>query len=149
MLPALVAGVAFARAAVSAEPARSANEQTCSVAAAAWFKKNWPDGKDSTPHSRSSASYHSHWNAQRAKCFMLVRVETQDYNWRGSEHSVTEQVVDSEMVGAYATFAQTNGRNPECHIERHVCKTQAQWETLVRALYMQDRGAIDAVPAQR
>jgi hypothetical protein len=123
----------------SRHPSRAADEwQSCSTAAADWFKKNWPDGKDSTPHSRSTASYQSHWNAPRAKCFMLVRVETQDYNWRGSEHSVPEQVVDSEMKGAYATFAQTNGRNPGCHIEGHVCKTHAQWETLVRALYLED-----------
>ena len=130
-------------------PVHATDESSCSVVAADWFKKNWPDGKDSTAHSRSTASYQSHWNAKRTKCFMLVRVETQDYNWRGSEHSVTEQVVDSEMKGAYATFAQTNGRSPGCHIEGHVCKTQAQWETLVRALYLEDKDAIDAVPAQR
>jgi hypothetical protein len=124
-------------------------ENNCNSAAGDWFKKAWPHGKASTPSSQSTATYTSHYNAKRGKCFMLVTVDATSDSWQGTLHSVTEQLIDLHANRAYATFEETRGAHPICLIEGRVCKAKVQWEMLVRALYLEDKAAIAEALRQR
>ena len=129
---------------VAAEPGDDlkTREKICTDTAADWFKKNWPDGKASTHNSESTATYVNHFHTKREKCFMLVVVNEVSYSWQGTLRTITKQLIDPDAKGAYATFRETNGAHALCIIEGHVCKTTAQWDMLVRGLYLEDEAAI-------
>ena len=139
----LWAALMLVRSAAGAEPGDglTAKEKTCNDNAAAWFKKNWPDGKASTPNSRSTATYASHYHTTREKCFILGVVNGVSYSWQGTLHTVTKQLIDLDANRAYATFMETNSRQSVCIIEGRQCEAQGQWDMLVRALYFEDETA--------
>lgn len=118
-----------------------AKKKTCDDNAAAWFTKNFPDGKASTYNSQSTATYASHYHTIREKCFMLVAVNQVSYYAQGTMHTVTKQLIDLDAKGAYATFMETNSRQDVCIIEGRNCKSQGQWDLLIRALYFEDESA--------
>jgi len=134
-------GIVEATSRAEANDDLTAREKACADTASGWFKENWPDGKASTHNSESTASYTSHYHAKRDTCFMLVTVDELEYWVYGKMHTTKKQIIDVHAKQAFATYMETNSRQTFCIVEGRHCKTQAQWDVLVRALYFEDEAA--------
>jgi hypothetical protein len=122
-----------------------AKEKVCTDTAAAWFKKNWPNPKLSTASTQATASYTSHYHTKRNECFILLVVDDvsnlREALRERTLHELTKQLFDPDANRTYATLRETNGIQTMCVIEGRLCKTEAQWDMLVRALYLEDEAA--------
>lgn len=124
-------------------------EQQCSANTAEWFKELWPkpEGADSTRDW--SASYLSHYNQKLAKCFMVLTVKESSGSRDGILHALSRGVYEVKQPQALAKLLTSPGSHGLiCTIQDHVCKSATQWDTLVRAYYLEDPAALADVAKQ-
>lgn len=124
-------------------------EQQCTDNAAGWFKELWPKPEGADSSHDWSASYVSHYNPKLAKCFMVLTVKESSGSKYGIQHVLERGVYEFKQPKALAHLLTTQGsRGLFCTIQDHVCKSVTQWDTLVRAYYLEDPAALADVAKQ-
>jgi hypothetical protein len=110
-------------------------QEQCEKRSNEFFSKEYGNGTVKTKDGTTTTYYTNHYNKNQNKCLLLLK-STHIFNDKKKSYRYLENLLDIDENQEYGYFIN-NGKNIVCFVLDKECKTEKEWESLVKP-YMEE-----------
>jgi hypothetical protein len=110
-------------------------QEKCGKRSNEFFNKEYDNGTVKTKDGTTTTYYTNHYNKKQNKCLLLLK-STHIFNDKKKGYRYSENLLDIDENQEYGYFIE-NGKNIVCFVLDKECKSEKEWELLVKP-YMEE-----------